>query len=96
LFGPLSLPDVPHAVGMTNGEHMSDEVLLTPACIFRRTATGRPIPQAGRHLVSGARTVVARLRTLNMPVLEDGTRYRNKDYPTLYLLGLRLAAGETL
>jgi len=49
---------------------------------------------AGR--LDEARTVVAHLRTLNMPVLEDGTRYRNKDYRTLYVSGLRLAAGETV
>jgi adenylate cyclase len=42
-----------------------------------------------------AREIAEHLRALNVTVLENGTRYRNKDYRTLYVSGLRLAAGET-
>jgi adenylate cyclase len=43
-----------------------------------------------------ARKVSTRLRTLNMPVLEEGTRYRDEDYRSLYLSGLRLAVRQEL
>jgi adenylate cyclase len=60
--------------------------------------THRFLAASHAHLgrLDEARMVAARLRTLNMPILEGGTRYRNKDYRTLYVSGLRLAAGEAL
>ena len=44
--------------------------------------------------LSEAREVAEHMRTLNLNVLEGGTRYRNREYRELYLSGLRLAAGE--
>jgi tetratricopeptide (TPR) repeat protein len=44
--------------------------------------------------LSEAREVAEHMRTLNLNVLEGGTRYRSQEYRDLYLSGLRLAAGE--
>jgi TolB-like protein/class 3 adenylate cyclase len=44
--------------------------------------------------LSEAREVAEHMRTLNLNVLEGGTRYRSREYRDLYLSGLRLAAGE--
>jgi tetratricopeptide (TPR) repeat protein len=41
-----------------------------------------------------AREIAEHMRTLNLSVLESGTRYRNPEYRELFLSGLRLAAGE--
>jgi TolB-like protein/class 3 adenylate cyclase len=40
-----------------------------------------------------AREVAERMRTLNLTMLESGTRYRHPEHRELYLSGLRLAAG---
>jgi TolB-like protein/class 3 adenylate cyclase len=44
--------------------------------------------------LSEAREIAKHLRTLNLNVLESGTRYRNPQYRELYLSGLRMAADK--
>jgi adenylate cyclase len=62
------------------------------------TITHRFLAAAHAHKgqLDEAREIAGHLRALNVTVLDNGTRYRNKDYRNLYVSGLRLAAGEAL